>query len=84
MLPRGLLPGTPIEFDDVQVGDVIDTYDPIKEGRSRFHRRFLQTVTGSGFSCDIDTDYDMFCVNMGLMIQLRRRPRKKDEDNDPR
>ena len=80
MLPRGLLPGTPIDFDDVEVGDVIDTYDPIKEGKSRFHRRFLQTVIGeTGFSCDINTDYDMICVHLGLLIQLRRRPRKKEE-----
>lgn len=79
MIPRGLLRGTPIRFDDVQVGDTIDTYSPDKEGRSRFHRRFGQKVTGAGggYSCDLDTDYDMICRHLGLWIQLIHRPKEK-------
>ena len=72
MIPRGLLPGTPIAFDDVQEGDVIDTYSPDMEERSRFHKRMGQTVK-STFWCDINTDYDMICRNLGLWIQLRHR-----------
>lgn len=72
MIPRGLLPGTPIEFDDVQEGDIIDTYSPDREERSRFHKRMGQTVQ-STFWCDINTDYDMICRNLGLWIQLRAR-----------
>lgn len=75
MIPRGLLPGTPIAFDDVQEGDVIDTYSPDKGERSRFHKRLNQTVL-EAFSCDLHTDYDMICRNLGLWIQLRRRPQE--------
>lgn len=74
MIPRGLLPGTPIRFDDVQEGDVIDTYSPDMEHHSRFHKRTGQTVT-STFWCDINTDYDMICRNLRLWIQLRHRPK---------
>lgn len=76
MIPRGLLPGTPIAFDDVQEGDVIDTYSPDMEHRSRFHKRMNQTVQQNGvYSCDLYTDYDMICRNLGLWIQLRHRPK---------
>lgn len=75
MIPRGLLRGTPIEFDDVQEGDIIDTWDPTKQERSRFHRRINQRVTqAEGYSCDINTDYDMICEHLGLWIQLIYRP----------
>ena len=77
MIPRGLLPGTPIRFSDVKVGDVIDTYNPVNGERSRFHRRKGQAVL-SRYSCDITTDYDMICGNLGLWIQLRHRPKKED------
>lgn len=75
MIPRGLLPGTPIAFDDVRPGDVIDTYAP-KYELSRFHRRMGQTVK-SAFWCDLYTDYDMICRNLGLWIQLRHRPKEE-------
>lgn len=84
MIPRGLLPGTPIAFDDVQVGDVIDTYDPEMEERSRYHRRFGQTVTSAGYSCDFQTDYDMVCQHFGLWIQLRHRASKIHNGRKPR
>lgn len=76
MIPRGLLAGTPIKFGDVQVGDIIDTYSPDNEERSRFHRRFGQRATSGGrlAGCDIHTDYDMICKHLGLWIQLRHRP----------
>lgn len=77
MIPRGLLPGTPIKFDDVQEGDVIDTYDPEGSTRNRFHKRMNQTVRKDGvFWCDLYTDYDMICRNLGLWIQLRHRPQE--------
>lgn len=77
MIPQGLLPGRPIDFDDVQIGDVIDTYDPITLHRSRFHKRMHQTVTGKR-GCDVFTDYDMLCRNLGLWVQLRHRPEVDD------
>lgn len=77
MIPRGLLRGTPIAFDDVQEGDIIDTWDPAKQERSRFHRRLNQRVIRAGESCDIDTDYDMLCEHLGLWIQLIHRPKDK-------
>lgn len=81
MIPRGLLPGAPIDFHDLQPGDVIDTYSPDRQEESRFHRRLGQTVLGSnGFRCDIDTDYDMICVHFGLWIQLRFRPNYHKEN----
>ncbi|MGQ3384510.1 hypothetical protein [Glutamicibacter sp. TV12E] len=74
MIPRGLLPGTPIAFDDVQEDDVIDSYSPDREERSRFHKRMNQTVQRNGvYSCDLYTDYDMICRHLGLWIQLRHR-----------
>lgn len=77
MIPRGLLPGIPIRFDDVKEGDVIDTYDPKGSERNRFHKRKGQVVI-STFWCDINTDYDMICRNLGLWIQLRHRPKNGD------
>ena len=82
MIPRGLLKGTPIEFSKVRAGDIIDTYSPDKEDRSRFHRRFGQRVLRLGMGCDIDTDYDMICKHLGLWIQLRHRPQGKDGDHE--
>ena len=78
MIPRSLLRGQPIAFDQVLVGDVIDTYDPIKGDQSRFHRRLNQVVKSAPSQgvlggCDIYTDYDMICRHLGLWIQLRRR-----------
>lgn len=82
MIPRGLLPGTPIHFGEVQRGDVIDTYSPDMEERSRFHKRMGQKVVSSGdFGCDFHTDYDMICINLGLWIQLRHRT-NQGENND--
>lgn len=74
MIPQGLLPGVPIDFHRLRIGDVIDTYDP-ESSESRFHRRFNQTVINfDGLPCDIHTDYDMVCRHLGLTIQLRHRP----------
>lgn len=83
MIPRGILPGTPIKFDDVRDGDVIDTYSPDMEERSRFHRRFGQRVLrgGSGIGCDFHTDYDMICKRLGLWIQLRHRTNQYREES---
>lgn len=78
-MPRGLLPGTPIDFDDIQEGDVIDTYSPVKGERSRFHKRMGQKVLAGGTTCDINTDYDMICVHLGLWIQLVSRDESKAE-----
>lgn len=78
MIPRGLLAGTPIDFNDVRIGDVIDTYSPDREHESRFHERMGQTVTGIRTDgCDFYTDYDMICKHLGLWIQLRHRPKEQ-------
>lgn len=77
MIPRGLLRGEPIEFDDVEEGDIIDTWAPTKQERSRFHRRLNQRVTSAGWGCDINTDYDMICQHLELWIQLIHRPTEK-------
>lgn len=76
MIPRGLLAGIPIAFEDVRNGDVIDTYNFQRGELSRFHRRKNQTVEQGAekSSCDFYTDYDMICRNLGLDIQLIHRP----------
>ncbi|GAA2037924.1 hypothetical protein GCM10009720_17980 [Yaniella flava] len=83
MIPRGLLHGKPVRFEDVRIGDVIDTYHPVMEHSSRFHRRMGQIVTSVGpvktpsgtinYRCDLHTDYDMICLHFDLWIQLRHR-----------
>lgn len=80
MIPIRLLRGTPISFEDVQAGDVIDTYSPDMGERSRFHCRKGQVVTQApGGGCDLYTDYDMICRNLGLHIQLVYRPLSQEE-----
>lgn len=82
MIPRGLLPGRPIVFNEIRPGDVIDTYSPTGNPNSRFHRRRGQIVVRheSEGSCDIYTDYDLICKHVGLWIQLIHRPADTEAD----